>query len=265
MPKCVRFALIIGCMVCSAGCQFRPDVSPGLEPQDEDFAQVRSSFKTKLIRQGPSPQTGEPLQTPSAANEIEYRSGDLVFKAFVTPDPGDGQKRPAVLFLHGGFAFGGDDWDMAQPYRDAGYIVMAPILRGENGQPGLYTMFYDEVDDVLGACASLASLPYVDSKRIFVSGHSGRDARLAGRDGLGSVPGGGFPFRLTRPESHRLVPAQAGLIRSIGCAGVPASLSGRICEELQVSGADVLREPGKLGTASDATNRHIGEGEGARC
>ena len=40
---------------------------------------------------------------------------------------------------------------MAQPYRDAGYIVMIPILRGENGQPGFYTMFYDEVDDVLGA------------------------------------------------------------------------------------------------------------------
>ena len=26
---------------------------------------------------------------------------------------------------------------------------MAPILRGENGQPGVYSMFYDEVDDVL--------------------------------------------------------------------------------------------------------------------
>ncbi len=31
---------------------------------------------------------------------------------------------------------------MPQPYRDAGFIVMIPILRGENGQPGSYTMFY---------------------------------------------------------------------------------------------------------------------------
>src|SRR5262249_29615237 len=86
--------------------------------------------------------------------------------------PDDGRKRPAVLFLHGGFAFGGDDWDMPQPYRDAGYIVMIPILRGENGQPGSYSMFYDEVDDVLAAASALAALPYVDSDRIFLSGHS---------------------------------------------------------------------------------------------
>ncbi len=39
---------------------------------------------------------------------------------------------------------------------------MIPILRGENGQPGSYTMFYDEVDDVLAASAALASLPYSD-------------------------------------------------------------------------------------------------------
>jgi dienelactone hydrolase len=172
MPKCARLALSIGFLLSSAGCQSRQDVSPGLEPQHEDFVRARNGFKTKLVRQGPSPQPGEPLQTPSGATEINYRSGELTLKAFVTPDPGDGRRHPAVLFLHGGFAFGGDDWDMPQPYRDAGYIVMIPILRGENGQPGTYTMFYDEVDDVLAAADSLASLPYVDTKRFFVSGHS---------------------------------------------------------------------------------------------
>ncbi len=172
MPKFVRLPIIVCFLLFSSGCGFQQDVSPGLEPQLEDFVRARSRFKTKLVRRGPSPQTGEPLRTPAGADEIEYRSGELILKAFVTPDPSDGRKHPAVLFLHGGFAFGGDDWDMPQPYRDAGYIVMIPILRGENGLPGSYTMFYDEVDDVLAACAAVASLPYADSSRIFVSGHS---------------------------------------------------------------------------------------------
>ena len=172
MLNCGRLALVIVALLCSAGCQFRQDVSPGLEPQQEDFAQARSGFKTKLVRHGPSPQPGEPLQAPPGANQIEYRSGSLTLKAFITPDPGDGQKRPAVLFLHGGFAFGDGDWEMPEPYRAAGYVVMIPILRGENGLPGSYTMFYDEVDDVLSASAALAALPYVDSTRMFVSGHS---------------------------------------------------------------------------------------------
>src|SRR5207237_1250297 len=57
-------------------------------------------------------------------------------------------------------------------YRDAGYVVVTPMLRGENGQPGSFTMFYDEVDDVLAAADALAKLPYVDDKHIYVSGHS---------------------------------------------------------------------------------------------
>jgi dipeptidyl aminopeptidase/acylaminoacyl peptidase len=49
---------------------------------------------------------------------------------------------------------------------------MMPILRGENGSPGAFTLFYDEVDDVLAAAAVLAEQPGVDRGRIYVSGHS---------------------------------------------------------------------------------------------
>src|SRR5262249_407268 len=64
------------------------------------------------------------------------------------------------------------DWKQAQPFRDAGFVVMTPILRGENGQPGAFSMFYDEVDDVLAAAEALAKLPYVDADRLYVAGHS---------------------------------------------------------------------------------------------
>jgi dipeptidyl aminopeptidase/acylaminoacyl peptidase len=85
------------------------------------------------------------------------------------PVPG---RRPAVLFLHGGFAFGADDWDQIRPFLETGFVVMTPMLRGENGLPGEYSMFYNEVDDVLAAAEHLAGLPYVDTTHLYVAGHS---------------------------------------------------------------------------------------------
>jgi dienelactone hydrolase len=61
---------------------------------------------------------------------------------------------------------------MSQPFRDAGSIVMTPILRGENGQPGTFSMFYDELDDVIAAAEYLRNQPYVDRDHLFVTGHS---------------------------------------------------------------------------------------------
>jgi dipeptidyl aminopeptidase/acylaminoacyl peptidase len=90
----------------------------------------------------------------------------------VGPVPAGGGKSPAVLFLHGGFALGQDDWEQTRPYRDAGFIVMELALRGENSQPGAYSMFYDEVDDVLAAAHYLATDPAVDADHIYVAGHS---------------------------------------------------------------------------------------------
>src|SRR6266852_1207582 len=91
-------------------------------PQTEDYAEARKKFKTKLLMEGPAPQPVEPMQIPPDAKEIDYVSGDLRLKAWVSRDPGGNEKKPAVLFLHDGFAFGLDDWNMAQPFRDAGYI-----------------------------------------------------------------------------------------------------------------------------------------------
>ena len=142
-----------------------------LDLQQEDYAQARGKFHTKLLRQEPAPRKSQPVQAPAGVQQVEYPSGKLRLKAWINPPAGAG-KRPAVLFLHGGWAFGDEDWDMAQPFRDAGYVVMTPILRGENGQPGSFTMFYDEVDDVVAAAQYLAKQPYVDEKHFYLSGHS---------------------------------------------------------------------------------------------
>ena len=144
-----------------------------LDLQEEDYAEARQTFHTKLLRAAPSPQpVTEEIRIPAGVQKIEYTSGGWQLAAWVDGPPPDGKKRPAVLFLHAGFAFGGDDLEMPQPFRDAGYIVLEPVLRGENGQPGNFTLYYDELEDVLAAADVLAKLPYVDSKRLFVAGHS---------------------------------------------------------------------------------------------
>jgi dipeptidyl aminopeptidase/acylaminoacyl peptidase len=147
-----------------------PPATPGLEPQEEDYTQARK-FRTKLLRQGPAPQRWAPVRLPSGVSEVVYASGDLRLRAWLNA-PTDPGKRPAVLFLHGGWAFGEDDWEMTEPLREAGFVVMAPVLRGENGQPGHFTMFFDEVDDVLAAADHLAGLPGVDPDHVYLAGHS---------------------------------------------------------------------------------------------
>lgn len=145
--------------------------APRPEPAVEDYAAARRAFHTKLLRTGPAPQRFEPAVLSPDARQIEFASDGVKLEAWISAKP-PGPRAPAVLFLHGGFAFGSDDWDMAKPFRDAGFVVMEPTLRGENGAPGAFTLFFDEVGDVLAAADALASQPGVDPARIFVSGHS---------------------------------------------------------------------------------------------
>ena len=64
------------------------------------------------------------------------------------------------------------DWEEAKAFRDAGFIVMLPNRRGENSQPGNFTMFYDEVDDVISAAEYLRKQSFVDDNRLYVAGSS---------------------------------------------------------------------------------------------
>jgi dienelactone hydrolase len=109
---------------------------------------------------------------PPGVSLVWYRSGNLKLKAWISKPPDDGKKHPAIVYLHGGFAFGGSDWDAAKPYVAAGYVVMTPMLRGENGNPGYFEFFYGEVDDAIAAGRYLQQQPSVDPSKVFLSGHS---------------------------------------------------------------------------------------------
>ncbi len=137
-----------------------------------DYALDRKRFRTNILKPGPAPEAGASLANkPDGAQIVDYRSGSLGLMAWRSA-PGVGKKKPSVLLLHGGNALGAIHWEMARLFLQAGYVIMMPALRGENGLPGSFSGFYDETDDVIAAAQTLAVQPDVDPKRMFLAGHS---------------------------------------------------------------------------------------------
>ena len=136
-----------------------------------DYAVARQSFRTRLTMVGPSPDPAEPLDPPPGAERIAYHSDGLELAAWLSV-PRSGGSSPGVIYLHGGNVLGSGHWELTQAYREAGYAVIMPALRGENSLAGAFSGFYDENADVLAAAKHLAGLPGVDRDRMFVAGHS---------------------------------------------------------------------------------------------
>jgi dipeptidyl aminopeptidase/acylaminoacyl peptidase len=152
--------------------------SASTQSTESAYTAARGKFQTKLLHKGPCPEPltarrFDKLDRPKGVQEIEYRSGDLRLKAWAQlPTEMRDRKLAAVVFLHGGWGFDEGDWEDTQPFRDAGFIVLAPMLRGENGCPGDFTMFYDEVHDAIAAGEHLAGIPGVDPQRVYLAGYS---------------------------------------------------------------------------------------------
>ncbi|MBX7206699.1 MAG: alpha/beta fold hydrolase [Verrucomicrobiaceae bacterium] len=131
----------------------------------------RRTHVTHLIRKGPSPQTAENDEPPEGVVEVKYPSGDLSLKAWYAKPKLTG-RQPALVYFHGGYAFGEDDFDDVRDFLDAGFAVMTPMLRGENGNPGIHEHHYGELDDAEAAIRWIKQQPEVDPARVFTFGHS---------------------------------------------------------------------------------------------
>ena len=137
------------------------------------YLERRAAFRTRLTRRGPAPQDWEYEVPPPDVREVRYPSGNLMLKAWVyVPRARAARKPPALVFFHGGFAFARSDLEVCQPFMRAGFVVMTPMLRGENGNPGNFELFWGEVDDARAAIRWLATQPYVDADHIYAFGHS---------------------------------------------------------------------------------------------
>ncbi|MEE9311704.1 MAG: prolyl oligopeptidase family serine peptidase [Planctomycetota bacterium] len=178
--------VLFACSSCSpfessnnSGQQALPTFAKGPDGP-KTLKQARDGFKTKLTRTGEK--YGAPDQPDGKSfNLTKYKSSAGQLHAYITPDPKDGEKRPAVIWITGGdcnsigniWEAGSSDNDQtASPLQKAGFIMMYPSLRGGNDNPGRREGYLGEVDDVLAARKHLAALPYVDSDRIYLGGHS---------------------------------------------------------------------------------------------
>lgn len=144
------------------------------------LTEARKGFATKVVKSGES--YGAPDSPRGSEFElIHYQSPVGRLAAYVTSDAGDGEKRPAIVWITGGDNNSiGDVWSpsdrsndqSASAFRKAGIVMMFPSQRGGNDNPGRREGFYGEVDDILAATDHLASLPYVDPDQIYLGGHS---------------------------------------------------------------------------------------------
>lgn len=144
------------------------------------LADARRELATRIIKTGDL-EPPVPAPPPGIFNLIRYKSPVGELAAYVTPDPGDGAKHPAIVWITGGDCNSiGEMWSekprsndqSAAAYRKARIVTMFPSLRGGNDNPGRREGFYGEVDDVIAAAAHLVSLRYVDPDRIYLGGHS---------------------------------------------------------------------------------------------
>jgi pimeloyl-ACP methyl ester carboxylesterase len=159
----------------------------------QSLAEARLGFHTGIATAA----SGKALPNPPANLFVraDYTGGEgRTLAAFVTPDPRDGQRHAALVWITGGDSNSLDDfWTPGTPdndqsasaFRQAGVIMMFPTLRGGNVDTGKKEFFFGEVDDVHAAANRLAKLRYVDPARIYLAGHStgGTLALLAAETG----------------------------------------------------------------------------------
>jgi acetyl esterase/lipase len=145
------------------------------------LAEARRGFQTKLVRREAA---GEPLPKPPPTmfQKITFDAPSGRLAAFLTPDPHNGKKHAAIIWITGGDCNSLDDgfWKKGSPngdqtasgFREAGIPMMFPTLRGGNQNPGVREGFFGEVDDVIAAADYLATQPFVDPERIYLGGMS---------------------------------------------------------------------------------------------
>ncbi|MDC3960900.1 alpha/beta hydrolase family protein [Polyangium jinanense] len=149
--------------------------------QSLSLSEARYGFRTKLTQYK---SYGEPAPEPPPGvfRKIRYDAPAGKLAAYISPDPQDGKKHPAIIWVVGGLDYNSignlwtelpDDADQnASDYRRAGIIMMFPSQRGGNDNPGFKEAFFGEVDDIIAAADHLAKQEYVDPNRIYLGGHS---------------------------------------------------------------------------------------------
>lgn len=142
------------------------------------YREARAAHRTRLTRRGPSPDQASVTPPPAYATEVTLAGATGPLEAWLILPSGE-EPVPGVLYLHSGFALAESDAVSAWNFVTAGYAVLLPSLRGENGNPGDFELFLGEVDDVKTAARHLAGHPRVLDDRLYVFGHAAGGALAA--------------------------------------------------------------------------------------
>ncbi len=164
-------------LACTRDQRSSEDPSLGSEAAEwaerrEPYLARRSAHPTQLRERGPSPAKYVDQDPPAGVAEVLFPSGELQLKAWVARPYSGGHRLPALIYFHGDFAFGAEDFEAVRPFLTAGFLVMTPTLRGENGNPGDLELLWGEVDDAHAAVQWVMQQPDVDRSRIYAFGHS---------------------------------------------------------------------------------------------
>ena len=142
---------------------------------------AKEIFNTHIIEQGN--ENWEAMIPPKEFfNLVSYKSSLGNLPAYISIPKDSKIKNPAIIWLIGGMSNGisstpwtemsSDNDQSASIFRKNGIITMYVSRRGGNNNGGSNESFYGEVDDVINAAKYLASLDYIDPKRIYLGGHS---------------------------------------------------------------------------------------------
>jgi dipeptidyl aminopeptidase/acylaminoacyl peptidase len=174
--KSISLSLLATLLI--VGCNLR---QKPLEQEGDSLVEARKGFSTKLARQEKGG-AAAPKPPQRIFQFIQYEAPPGKLGAYLSPDPKDGKKHPAIIWITGGDCNSIDEgcWQKqpadndqsASQYREAGILMMFPSLRGGNNNPGVKESFLGEVNDVLAAYDYLANQPYIDTARIYLGGHS---------------------------------------------------------------------------------------------
>lgn len=155
-------------MSCTGGTEI-------IDYEGKSLYDVRQDFNTNIVN---IQQNKSPLSIPQDSNFVivDYPSSVGELSAYISKDPGDGSKYPAIIWVQGGYdntiSVNMLSNETMKEYGGANIIVMFPGLRGGNQNPGNYESLYGEVDDIISAVEYLSNLDYVDSHKIYLGGHS---------------------------------------------------------------------------------------------
>jgi len=107
---------------------------------------------------------------------VEYRGGARTVPAYLyTPTTAPVRRLPCVVYVRGSWVVGDIGWQLAPTFHrlaQAGFVVVAPLLRGSDGSEGRDEMGGADLDDLMLAPRLARQIASADTSRLYLYGES---------------------------------------------------------------------------------------------